>query len=243
MADLIVEADLIANYLSGVKLTDQNGVALPDSLFDTAIINAVAWFSMTHKVFIAPEIIEDEQHDYYVEQYQDYCYIALYHYPVLSVQSVQAIYPTGQSIMIFPQPWVKLRKKAGQIQLIPTAGTLSQVLIGQGGNWLPLMGRLNSLPSLFHVSYTAGFDTGKVPDIVNAIIGMKAAIHVMNNSTVLNPGIQSQSIGEDGLSQTMSVMGGKYGPYSGRINSYNEQIQELVNTLMAEYRGIPFTVI
>jgi hypothetical protein len=247
MATLLTTQQLKDVYLSGVKLADQSGQPLPTALFDSAITAAVSWFELKTKIHTTPVDITDEQHDFNADTYNQFCWIHAYEYPILEVTSVTAQYPTGQTIIVFPSTWVKARFKSGQIQLVPTAGSLSQVLIGQGGNYLPLLsGRISTLPDLFLVNYKAGFDNGKIPDAVNDAIGLRAAIHVMSTagSIVLGvPGLQTQSIGVDGLSQSVSAMVGQFGPYSGRINEYNKRLEDLMETLVQEYKGIRMVVL
>jgi hypothetical protein len=246
MADLITTQQLKDAYLSGVKLADNTGQPLPDAVFTTALSAAASWFELKTKVHLSPIDIVDEQHDFNVEEYLNFCWLGVYEYPVISVSNVQAQYPTGQTILLFPSTWVKLRSKAGQIQLVPTAGTLSQVMLGQGGSYLPLLsGRLNHLPNLFLISYKAGFTAGNIPDAVNDAIGLRAAIHVMSaaGSMVIEPGIQSKSISIDGLSQSTAAMVGQFGPYSGRINEYNQRLTDLIDTITMEYKGIRMVVL
>jgi hypothetical protein len=241
MATLITTQQLKDAYLTGVKLVDQTGTPFPAAVFDTAVTNAVSWFELKTKIHLTPFTIDDEAHDYHVDEYNNFAYFYIYEYPVLSIDSINAIYPTGQTILLFPSTWVKAYPRAGQIHLVPTAGTLSQVLIGQGGSYLPLLsGRLSYLPQLFHIAYKAGFGAGKIPDAVNDAIGLRAAIHVMDTagSVVIEPGIQSKSVSIDGLSQSTAAMVGQFGPYSGRINEYQRRLDDLVETLQQEYKGI-----
>jgi hypothetical protein len=241
LAQLITSQTLKDAYLLGVKLVDQTGTPFANSVYDTALKSAVSWFEYKTKIHVNPLTIEDETHDYRVAEYFHFAWFQMYEYPILSVESVQAIYPTGQTILLFPSTWVKIYMKAGQLNLVPTAGTLSQVLIGQGGNYLPLLhGTLSYLPQLFHIAYTAGFATNTIPDAVNDAIGLKAAIHIMDlaGSMVLEPGIQSISVAADGLSQSVSAMVGQFGPYTGRINDYQRRLDDLISTLTDEYKGI-----
>lgn len=246
MANLLTAQQLKDAYLTGVKQIDSSGQPFSNAVYDQALKSAVSWFELKTKVHVTQINVVDEQHDYIRDWYDQFSWLNLYEYPVGEVTSMSAVYPTGQTILLFPSNWIKLRAKAGQIQLVPTAGSLSQVLVGQGGSYLPLLsGRLSNLPDLFLVSYTAGFAAGAIPDLVNEIIGLRAAIHVMSTSgsSVLEPGIQTKSVSIDGLSQSTAAMVGQFGPYSGRINEYQRRIDDDIETLMQEYKGIRFVVI
>lgn len=245
-SNLIQVADLQTNYLSGINLVDQNGNALPNAVFQNAIDASVDWFTTTTHLWVEAHPIVDEVHDYRVDEYFDYCYLKLFEYPILSVQSVSAIYPTGQTILQFPNSWIKIMSNAGQIQLVPTAGTLSQILLGQGGSYLPLLdGRLSYLPSLFHVSYTAGFATGSTPALVNQVIAMRAAMSLLgmlSTSVLGQPGVGTQSVSMDGISQSVGLANGIMGPFSPLYRIYKEMVEQGINDLKDRYQGIRFTV-
>jgi hypothetical protein len=246
LANLITTQQLKDSYLVGVKQVDQNGAAYTNNVYDTAIKSAVSYLQLKTKVHVTPYQVTDEPHDYYVTEYDRFAFFQVFEFPILSVDSIQAVYPTGQTILLFPSTWVKINFKPGQINLVPTAGSLSQVLIGQGGSYLPLLsGALSWLPQLFHIAYTAGFANGQVPDAVNDAIGLRAGIHIMSSagSTVIESGIQSKSTAIDGLSQTAAAMVGQFGPYSGRINEYQKRLDDLLETISQEFKGIRLTVI
>lgn len=246
MANLITVQQLKEAYLAGVKLTDNTGQPLPNALFDNAIKAAVSWFELKTKIHTTPTDIPDEPHDFHSDEYLQYCWIQVFEYPILEVVSVTAVYPTGQTIMVFPHNWVKMFAKSGQIQLVPTAGSLSQILIGQGGSYLPLLsGRMSYLPQLWRIAYKVGYEDGKIPDAVNDAIGCRAAIQVLNAAgrIVIEPGIQSKSVSIDGLSQSTAAMVGQFGPYSGSINEYQRRLDDLIETLTQEYKGIRMVVV
>lgn len=246
MANLITTQQLKEAYLVGVKLVDENGQPFPNAIFENAIDSAVAWFELKTKVHLAPFEVPDEAHDFHSAEYMRFCWFNVYEYPVLSVNSITAIYPTGQVIMLFPQSWSKTYFKPGQIYLVPTAGTLSQVLVGQGGGYLPLLsGRLDYLPQLFHLNYTAGFAEGKIPQVVNDAIGLRAAVMVMGQAgtMVIESGLQSKSISVDGLSQSVAAATGQFGPYSGLINNYNQRLDDLILNIMQDFQGLRMVVL
>jgi hypothetical protein len=127
--------------------------------------------------------------------------------------------------------------------VVPTAGTLSQVLLGSGGSYLPLLGSgLTYLPDLFQITYTAGFQTGYIPDIVNQTIGMRAAVSLigMASANIMESGIGTKTISIDGLSQSVGLASGIYGPFSPLVRTYKEMIDDNIAAIMAKYQGINF---
>ena len=240
---LITIDELQTNYLTGVKMVNNQGQPWPTALYQNALDSAQSGFEIETHLFATPTVITNESHDYYAQEYAHFCYIKLFNYPVISVQNLTAVYPTGQTILMFPSSWIKIMPNSGQLMIVPTAGTMSQVLLGQGGSYLPLMGAgLSYLPGLFQVSYTAGFPLNQVPAVVNQIIGMKAAISLMGmaSSNILEAGIGTKTISIDGLSQSVGIASGIYGPYSPLVRTYMEMIQENTKNIIAKYQGINF---
>jgi hypothetical protein len=111
-----------ANYLTGLNFVDSEGNPYPSSWYVQHINNAIVTFERHTKIHVLRRTITDEKHDYYVEDYQLFTFIQLFEWPVLSVEKVSALYPTGQSIFEFPLEWVRLTKEHGQIQLVPKIG-------------------------------------------------------------------------------------------------------------------------
>lgn len=249
--------DLIRDaYMTGLSFVDKEGQPYPDSWFVTHINNAVIAFERFTKIHVLRRTITDELHDYYVEDYASFNFIQLFEWPILSVERVQAIYPTGQTVITFPNDWVKMTKEHGQIQLVPTVGTLSQVLLGQGGSYLPLIYTgMGYLPQLFHIDYTTGFAAGKVPvDIIDAIAKLATiSLLTVAGDTVFPPGVTNISAGIDGLSQGIGIMNnGQLPPvFAGRISTYRAELYGdprfgmpgALRLLKDHYRGMMMRVV
>lgn len=238
-------AETIKNdYLFGIPLLDDDGNEYPDAAIERWINKAIAWLEAELQIKIAPTTITDESHDYEIREYREFCYIQLYQYPVISVTSVVASY-AGQDIMTFPSEWIQVYRESGQVQLVPTTGSLSQVLLGQGsGVLLPLITqRLSQMPHLFKVTYQAGFET--VPENIGDILAMKACMGILNvmGDILLGAGIASQSISIDGLSQSIgTTQSAENSAYSARVRQYEREIKHQLPKLKQYYKGIRFAV-
>jgi hypothetical protein len=244
--DIPTATDIRSDYLFGIPLTDDNGNTYSSTNINRRINEAIAWLEDELQIKINPTIITDEHHDYHINEYQDFCYIQLYEFPVVSVQSLVAAY-AGQDIMTFPQDWIHIYNKTGQLQLVPTTGSLSQVLIGQGsGMLLPLITRrLSKMPHLFRVAYTAGFAEGAVPGNISDLIAKKTCISILNvmGDILLGAGIASQSISIDGLSENVNTtQSAENSAYSARIRQYEKEIKIDLPTLKQKYKGLRFGV-
>ena len=176
----ITPAYVKANYLTGLKFCGTDGEELPDSFFITHIADAIAKLEDLTNVDILTRSILSEYHDYRMTDYTQYGFIQLYRVPSQSINEVRAVYPTGQNIQVFPKEWIRQSLYASQLQLVPTSGTLSQVLIGQGTDYLPLIfGGLGYLPQLFEVDYVSGFAPEKIPRMIADAICKMASIEML----------------------------------------------------------------
>jgi len=233
---------LVKDYLFGVDLTDDDGVPYPDSMFETAIGLAIDRMQTELNMSIHPIKVEQELHDYYINDYVDFAYIDVFEYPVRSVISVSAAYPPSQEILNFPQDWVRLNASRGQIQLVPTEGSLSTIIIGRGGTYLPLVWQgLGYLPQLFRVDYQAGFAKGKLPKDIEHLIMMHAGIHILNTAgdLIQGAGIASRSESLDGFSRSISTTSSATNAgYGARILEWNKEIKEYTKRIKQFYRGI-----
>lgn len=234
------------DYLFGIPLVDEDGNEYPDRNINSWIAKAVGWLEHELQIKIAPTEIAAEHHDYYIDDYQAFCYLQLYHYPVVGVESLKASY-AGQDIMTFPQDWIHIYRETGQLQLVPTTGSLSQVLLGQGsGILLPLItNRLSHMPHLFKVDYMAGFPEDQVPSNIVDLIAMKACIGVLNvmGDILLGAGIASQSVSIDGLSESITTtQSAENSAYSARIRQYEREIKNQLPDLKQYYKGLRLAV-
>lgn len=209
--DEITPKYLQDNFLRGLKIVDDDGQPWPDSWYEEKIATAVQKFQEKTQVHVVSDLIEREEHDYDARDYINWCYVELFVRPVRSVEKFEVKFPTNSEFTEWPKEWCKVSKGGGQIQIVATSGTISQVMIGQGGMSLPLMrGQVTYLPKFFHVSYRPGFPNDDIPlNIVNAICKL-AAIECLTDvsDTVYPAGATSMSVSKDGQSQSISINSG-----------------------------------
>jgi hypothetical protein len=104
---------------------------------------------------------------------------------------------------------------------------------------------MDYLPQLFQVSYTAGFEEGRIPRDIVDTIGKMAAIGPFNifGDLIAGAGIGNVSLSMDGLSQSVTTtQSAMYGGYGNRILAYQKEIAEQMKTLRMYYMGIGMTV-
>jgi hypothetical protein len=246
LLQVITVEQLKQRYLFGVDITDDRGNALPDEVFSHYILQAVQWLEHQLDIPILPTQFLNERADYYRQDYGQYNIIQLENYPVLSVEEFRVEYPSGQTVVNFPLEWIRLDKTHGILRIVPTAGTLSEVIIGQGGTFLPAVySGLDHLPDLFAISYTAGFENGKIPANLLDLIGMFASLGPLNifGDLIAGAGIASTSISIDGLSQSIGTTSSATNAgYGARVIQYLKQIKEQIPILRRYYKGIRMSV-
>lgn len=246
LLQVMTVAQLKARYLFGVSLTDDAGNPLPDSVFEHYILSAIEVIEHELDIPILPTSFLDEKSDYYRSDYPHYNIIQLENYPVIEVSAFRVQYPSGQNVIEFPLEWVRLDKHHGILRVVPTAGTLSQILIGQGGSFLPaIYNGLDHLPDLFSVDYIAGFEEGQIPNNILDLIGKLASLGPFNifGDLIAGAGIATLSVSIDGLSQNIGTTSSATNAgYGARIIQYGKDLKDQIPMLRRFYKGIRMTV-
>lgn len=246
---LVMSADdLKARYLFGVDLTDDEGLGYRKADIEFQISSAQNWIQKEIPgLALLPTVITDERHDYYMNDYAAYNFIKMFRYPVQSVESVNIQFPLATQVLKFDPSWYRIESSGATVQLVPTAGTFSSILLSQGGNFLPLFYQgLQNVPSIFSISYTAGFPKGEIPDDILDIIGLKASIMPMNiaGDLIAGAGIASKNISLDGLSQGITTTASAENTgYTANIKQREKEIASKLKGLKEFYNGISFAVI
>ncbi|MCH9839318.1 hypothetical protein K0U83_26890, partial [bacterium] len=214
---------------------------LSDDTFTHYILTAIRWFEHQLDIPILPTTFS-EFHDYYRSDYDAFFFIQLDNYPVISVEQLKVQYPSGQSVVVFPPEWLRLNQPEGHLQVVPTAGTLSEIMVGAGGSFLPaIYNGMSYLPQLFQVDYTAGFASGKVPRNMVDVIGKFAALGPFDifGDLIAGAGIATLSLSMDGLSQSVGTTSSATNAgYGARIIQYTKYIKDQIPLLRRYYKGI-----
>lgn len=239
--NILTVQELKQRYFFGVDITNDAGQPLSDRVFEHYILTAVRWFEHQLDIPILPTSF-CEFHDYYRNDYHAFNHLQLDNYPLISVEEFRVQYPSGQNVVIFPDEWLRLNKPEGQVQIVPTAGTLSEILVGQGGSFLPaIYNGMDYLPQLFQLQYTAGFENGKVPRNVVDIIGKFASLGPFDifGDLIAGAGIATISLSMDGISQNIGTTSSATNAgYGARVIQYTKEIKEQIPLLKRYYKGI-----
>lgn len=255
---LITVKQLRERYLFGIDTTDPNGNPLPDDAWQSYIDTAISMLETDLDISIVPRSHEGdcaEKKDYNANDYWQWGYFQLNNVPVIEVKKVKAVYPNS-SILDYPKEWYKLQKHDGILRLIPSGGSIANFQVDAGGQYFPEVFRYNgSVPLVWEIEYVSGFENGKVPVNINTAIGMLASILALINlaDLVLGAGVGSQSIGLDGLSQSVTLLASAENTTnSSKILEYkrllwgdsvNSPNQGLIRSLRNYYQGQTLNII
>lgn len=194
--------------------------------------------------------IADDPMDYEAESFYALGYLRLRRWPIISVEKVELRFPGEVSLLVYPKEWLRINHKAGQINIFAISGVSSPVIIGREGGFLPLLsGGLQraAVPQLFYVDYTSGIDAtseSNLPyyqDLMLAIQRLAAAnvLEVLGRGR--HPGVASESLSEDGQSESSSYarMGGHV--YSGEVKTLDARVDRWVKLFKTQAKGVIFT--
>ena len=240
---MITPAQIKSDYLWGVKLTNKDGVEIPDSVVERHLLSAISTFEVGTNIVVTPTQFVDQK-DFRIEDYSSWSILHLDRMPIISVESIeiQFIRDHPQTIA-FPEEWYRIYPLAGQIQLTPTGGSMAGWAISAGGLMLPSTGLLfrKDFPSLFKISYTAGFENDKIPYLVVDTIAKMASLTILAllANVIIAPGIAGYSLGLDGVSQAVTKLPS---PYMDLMQMYSQQIQDQLSKIKKYFQRINLVV-
>jgi hypothetical protein len=241
-------AEVRQNRLSSSLLS---GLCLSDSYLETQLRAAEAEAAMALRVFLSSTVVLpetatesekealDEAGTAWVEEPgydlegdffsgERWGYLVTRHRPIISVQSMQFVYPQPYSgVFSVPLDWVRTDKKYGHIRLVP--GT--QAFAAPLSAWvMQVMGAGRTIPQMIQLRYTAGLRNAAVqypelPDLVQRM----AMLRVIHNQFPATSG----SISADGLSESSSV----------QLDQYQQDIDASLERLRQMIHGVQLMVV
>lgn len=235
---IISPAELLEIYFFGIPMKTQDGKQMPDHVIEMYIRSAQEELEGYLNLKLTKQIVE-ETRSFNRQDYLDWGFVRT-SYPVVTPISMIGKLNAVQQVT-YPQEWLSARQTNDghsyfrQISLIPNGGTAAQYTgitphVGFFGQ--------SNIPQYWNLKYCTGFE--KVPsDIINAV-GKLASInlfHIMGD-LILGAGIASQSIGIDGLSQSISTTSSATNAgYGARVQGYLTDLKTGLSRLKDKYNG------
>lgn len=237
--------ELTQNFLFGIDLSDSQGNPFPKALIISYINSSIAYAESLFDICLSRQEIKSEPHDYERGDYTNWGYVQLWKRPVLEVKSLKLMYGTKPAWEV-PQDWLKIDKNSGKIQMFPSSGSVTSMIIGASGAIYGLYNSWDYAPQMWEVDYVAGMDSNDLPAHLKELIYKKAVIGILQvwGDLILGAGIASSSISIDGLSQSIgTTQSAMYGGASARCEEYRKDIEALIPVLRQKYGGIRMTVV
>ncbi len=204
------------------------GVTITDDYIWSKLLTAERELARRLRVFLQPTIIvpddasqaeldaleagtepwaQEAAYDYSRDFFADdrWGYIVAQHKPIISVQSLQFVYPSAlNQVFSVPPEWIRLDKKQGHIRLVPSTMAFMAPL---GAFLMQALSGGRTIPFMIQLRYTAGLAhvLAQWPDVVD-VIKKKAVLSIVEDAFLP----QSGSISADGLSQSLSTDASKY---------------------------------
>jgi len=222
---------LRSRYLKGIDLKDFTD----DELKDQIILATNEFESLTNLTVKKTQYKERIPYDYAL--YRAFLFFKTNHRPILSVQSFVVESSNGEEIYRLPPDWLELgNAHRGQINFLPlltifgTSGVIATAAPSGALIFLQSLVNYKYLAAFWTIDYCVGLshDDGKLPIIVNDIIGMGAAIDILSikqNQIKYS----SQSISQDGIAQSSSGLSTQ--TYQKRIDQLTADKERLMKKI------------
>jgi hypothetical protein len=166
---------------------------------------------------------------------------------IQSIERIRLFYgnptdnPLGRTVHTIPAEWIFYTQKEGVLKIAPNL--TNTLLMTQYPTYYGLWYR-PEIPGAWALDYTVGY--GQVPPDVVHWVCLGAAIQVLAQAGAgagVGAGVASESLSQDGKTESVSYVQGKYGPYSGLIESLMAQ-RECLNIwgLRRRHHGLKIAV-
>lgn len=150
---LMSPAWLKEQFLQDIILTDQYGQPFPDSFYERAIRQALAYAESRIGIDILIRTRRDERHSQYNQDKAAFYPIKLNKGPLLAVEAI-SMYFGNTKVLDIPESWILVASwRFANVKIVPVSGSaqISSILI-----W-PMPWNRDLNPAAWRVSYTSGF--------------------------------------------------------------------------------------
>lgn len=233
---LLTPAKLKSKFLKGVDhLDDYSNTDLKNE-----IEYAINEFELESKLFVT-KVQMKERIPFDRNLYKKFVYFKTNNGPILSIEDLSVVSSNGEQIYKLPPSWLEMGyAHKRQVNLIPILSIFGAtgLVDGQPSNaglvFLQAINNYQWLPAFWTITYTVGLchHDGQVPKIINDVIGMTAAIEILN-VLQLKYKYTSTSISQDGLSQSASSMGPQ--TYKIRIDALEAKKAKIMAQIKAKF--------
>lgn len=185
-----------------------------------------------------------DSQDFYLTQTTEWLMVRTLWRPIITVERFRFVIGAGSSpptMIDFPQEWLRVDRRGGTIEVFPSPqSAVSSIYVylmsggGGGGLIMPFLQHFDRVPGMIAVDYTTGFDP--LPQTIKHFVARRAAINALINTPYREGGYTSESISQEGLSQSRSFA-------KSRLDELREADKENLKAIRKYYRGVDMVVI
>lgn len=245
ITDTVDRTWLTKRYLFGINLTDDNGAAYPDEMFEHAVKGAAREVGAALGVSLEPLTVVDERHDTDGSSSESYGMTCLAKRPVWSVDAFKVQYGAFEPSTL-PVEWVTVRSaEGGMIQLLPARQSLAYTLSGLTGAPMSMLmgGGSRYVPGFHLFSYTAGYGSEEhpYPEELLTLVGLKGAMLILDTAgdLIAGAGVASKSMSMDGISESINTTSSATNAgYGARIIAYQKRYDALLRDIYRDYHPV-----
>lgn len=172
-------------------------------------------------------------------EYRQMGYVRVPDAPVLKVLSLSVTDASLNVIFSIPTQWIDVgHLQRGQINLLPLqpafvgAGTVGTSDSAGGAAFIALMGARSWVASWWTIQYVTGFAEGRVPRVLNDLVGCRAAVNILQRIQATNK-VASYGISLDGAGQNITTPGVQL--YSQAIELLEKDYKTISSKLKARF--------
>lgn len=245
--------EIFSLYLYGIKIQAGDGTAFSSESMRFYIQAAQKEVENYFNLKLMLQFIGQEKLTYYRADYWQSFPILFTNYPVNKPISLTGRYNNIEQIS-YPTQWLTTHQNSygmykRRVSIVPTgsASAMANAEVILSGITTQLGSQhFRMIPDYFDIQYITGFDIENFPmDLIN-LVGMLACFGPLNiaGDLILGAGIASQSLGVDGLSQSISsTSSATNAGYGARIIQYQKEITETVKRIKLVYDEIKMSVV
>jgi hypothetical protein len=229
-------------YLFGIPLKSAlTGETMDDETLKSFIRKGIGDFESSVRVAVNPVQLTD-RFDFERADDMQFGTRRFTRWPVLKVTNLKALWPgrmeldSADQTIDYPTSWVSLQGDQGLVRIIPNSGTLVNAdtnFITSSAYKAIVLGGIKAWPNMWRITFIAGMDFDKVPAIVNDLVGVCSSIKFLSMMGPILFPYAAQSIGIDGLSQSVTTPGPVW--LQLRIQELLSERERLVQQLKSYY--------
>lgn len=150
--------------------------------------------------------------------------------------------PESKALWRVPDEWILFTQKEGVLRLMAglTTGLLQTMALGRFDPLYYGAYYRTAIPGAWAVDYTIGY--GQIPLDVARWICLTAAVQILaeaGSGADVGAGRSSTSLSMDGISESIAYVSGDFGPYSGVIKAYQDELKCMdIRQLRLRHKGI-----